>query len=139
MLDPKFITENWEEVYYKTAAKNVNPEYVDKFVILDVQKQNYRRLVQNLQTQRNKFAKEKNVVCGKCIKERLQKTKPELADIERKWKEVLFTIPNLPVSDTLISKRAIEKWFPGLYDIYQGMTVGDFWNEIKGRRMVENG
>src|SRR3990167_9993438 len=115
MLDIQFIRENSEKVKKGVAAKQLDPKIVDKVLGLDAK---YRKLlaeVENLRSQRNKAAQEKDIEKGKKIKIELQKKEPEFKKVEEEYKDAINQIPNLPADDVPEGKderenKVTRKW-----------------------------
>src|SRR3990167_2715969 len=103
MLDIKFIREN---------SKVVEKASKDKWITVDIKSvleldEKYKKLltnVQELQSKKNRTAKEKNVEEGKKIKEELRKKEIELRNLESKLNEVLYQIPNIGAKDVKVGK-----------------------------------
>lgn len=96
MLDIKYIRENTDKVKKGIAAKNYKPELIDELVKADDSRLESLRIVQDLRTKRNQFAKEKNIEEGKKLKGELTKVEESLKAAEEKFNTVLGQIPNLP-------------------------------------------
>src|SRR3989338_776780 len=117
MLDIQFIRENSEKVKKGVAAKHLDPKIVDKVLGLDAK---YRKLlaeVENLRSQRNKAAQEKDIEKGKKVKSELQKKEPEFKKVEEEYKDAVNQIPNLPADDVPEGKderenKVTRKWSP---------------------------
>jgi len=98
MLDIKFIRENPKKVAEAMRAKNFE-SVVEQ--LLDVDEQ-YRKLsveLQDLYSQRNKAAKEKDIEAGKALKGKIEdlekRAKEKKEDLDMK----LTVVPNLPSDD----------------------------------------
>jgi seryl-tRNA synthetase len=115
MLDIQLIKNNPEKVKKAVAAKNFDPSIVDRALELDRKRRGLLQEVERLRAERNKLAKEKNIEEGKRVKEKLQKIKPQLDDIEGEFINVIKKIPNLFADDVPIGKDesenvVIRKW-----------------------------
>jgi seryl-tRNA synthetase len=116
MLDIQFIRDNPEQVKKGVAAKQFDPEDVDKVLELDEKRRNLIKEIDELRVKRNKIAKEgKLSEEGRKIKEELKVKEPELNKFEGDFKEVLFRIPNLPSEKTPVGKNekeniVVRKW-----------------------------
>ena len=126
MLDIQFIRENSEKVKKGVAAKQLDPKLVDKVLELDAK---YRKLlgeVENLRSERNKAAQEKDIEKGKKVKSELQKKEPEFKKVEEEYKDAVNQIPNLPADDVPEGKderenKVTRKWSPSSEaSAYQG-------------------
>lgn len=115
MLDIQFIKDNSEKVKKGVSAKQLDPKLVDGVLSLD---KKYRKLlaeIEELRAKRNQAAKAKKVEEGKKIKLQLQKLEPELKEVESKFKEALYQVPNLPADDVPAGKdesenKVLRKW-----------------------------
>lgn len=108
MLDIKYIRENVEKVKKVLEKKNVEVLLVDRVLELDLKRRALQKEIDEIRTERNSAAKEKNIEKGKEIKERLQKLEPELVTIEEEYTSVLWKIPNLISEDTPEGKDETE-------------------------------
>src|SRR3989344_4123480 len=107
MLDIKFIRENSKVVEKASKDKGIT---VDIKSVLELDEK-YKKLltnVQELQSKKNRTAKEKNVEEGKKIKEELRKKEIELRNLESKLNEVLYQIPNIGAKDVKVGKSEQE-------------------------------
>jgi seryl-tRNA synthetase len=115
MLDINYIRENTEEVKKKVANKNFDASAVDEVLKLDEKRRKLLTEIENLRGMRNKAADAKDIEKGKEIKEKLQKLEPEQQEIDSKYKELLWSIPNIASDDTPIGKdesgnKVIRTW-----------------------------
>ncbi len=115
MLDIQFIRDNSEKVKEGAAAKQLDPELVDKVLELDKKRRELLTEIEKLRTERNKSAKAKDVEAGKKIKKELQEKEPELKETEKKYKEAMLQIPNPPADDVKTGKderenEVVRKW-----------------------------
>ena len=95
MVDITDLRENPDKYGKATSAKQRDPKVVDEFLSLDGDRRKILGEVEALRAERNKAAKEKNIEVGKKIKGKLQELEPKLKDIEGKYVEALYKIPNL--------------------------------------------
>lgn len=103
MLDIKFIRENPSLVQKKARDKNIVIN-VDHLLHLDNE---YRKLateVQQLQQQRNQYAKEQNREKGKEIKTILEKKEHDLSDLKEEVEQEFLKVPNPAKDDVKIGK-----------------------------------
>jgi len=115
MLDINFIRENKEKVKKGVKNKKFDPKLVDEVLALDEKRRKLIIEIEDLRAKRNIVAKEKDIKKGKKIKLELQEKDPQLEEIEKEYKKVLFQIPNLPADDVPIGKDdkdniEIKKW-----------------------------
>jgi seryl-tRNA synthetase len=104
MLDINLVRNNPDLVKKGIAAKNANPKLVDDFLALD---EKWRALTKNfddLRAEQKKLGEAKKIKEAKTIKEEIQKIETELKQIEIERQEILWKLPNLPLSDVLIGK-----------------------------------
>lgn len=112
MLDPKIIRGNPDQIRKAIRVKNVKPTMVDKWLALDKRRAEIFVESETLRGERNKLAekfKKKRPTEGEKVKARevrrqIQNSEKELVKIEKKWKQVLEAIPNLPAKDVPIGK-----------------------------------
>jgi len=98
--DPKAIKQASED-----KGSNVN---IDEILKIDEEKRKLGTIVQKLQEERNKFAKEKNIEKGKEIKKDLEGKEKELTNLSEKLKELLLKIPNPAKEDVKVGKNETE-------------------------------
>lgn len=115
MLDIKLIRENPVKVKEVVAARQLDPKLVDLLLEQDEKRRKLLGEIEDLRAERNKAAKEKNVEKGRKIKKKLQEKEPELVKIEKKYRKLLYQIPNLVAEDVPIGKdesdnKVIRKW-----------------------------
>lgn len=116
MLDINFVRENKEKVKKGVAAKNIDSKLVDEVLVLDEKRRKLIVEIETLRAKRNQIAKEgKASEEGKKVKEELKEKEPELAEIEAKYKDTLWKIPNVFSDDTPIGKdesenKVIREW-----------------------------
>ena len=103
MLDIKFIRENPDKV--RTGAKSKNIEInIDEILKLDEEVRTISLTLQELYTQRNRAAKERDVEGGREIKTEVDSSEDKLRKIKEKLDALLYAIPNLPAPDVKIGK-----------------------------------
>ena len=115
MLDIQFIRDNQEKVKKGVKAKQLDPKLVDDVLTIDEKRRKLLQEIEKLRANRNRFAKEKNVEKGKKIKKELQEKEPELKEVEQKYQEALWRVPNLPADDVPVGKnesenKVLRKW-----------------------------
>jgi seryl-tRNA synthetase len=100
MLEIQYIRENTEKIK-KGLGKRLFGDIglVDKALQLDDERRKLLVEVENLRSQRNIAAKEKNIEEGKKIKERLSEKEPKLDKLEKELEEILMNVPNIPEED----------------------------------------
>ncbi len=115
MIDINYIRENPEKIKKGIKAKQFDPKLVDVVLKLDKERRKLLGEIEELRAKRNKFAKEQDKEKGAEIKTKLQKLEPELAKIEKEYKEKLYQIPNPPADDVKTGRgvgenEVIGKW-----------------------------
>lgn len=107
MLDLKFIRENPEKVREGAKNKNINVP-IDEILRLDEEYRELSRALQELYTQRNRAAKERDIEGGREIKAEVGSQESKLAEIEERLNKLLWSIPNLPADDVPVGKTESE-------------------------------
>ncbi len=115
MLDINFIRENPEKVKKATSAKQLDSSLVDELLKLDLKRRALLKEIEELRAEKNIVSKNKDIEKGKEIKEKLQKLEPEFAELDKKYKDILWQIPNVVSDDTLEGKdetenKVVRKW-----------------------------
>ncbi|MBI2355688.1 MAG: serine--tRNA ligase [Candidatus Doudnabacteria bacterium] len=115
MLDIKFIRENQDVVAKAIKDKGTNPEALAEVLSLDDTR---RRLIietEALRSRRNeiadKFKKGKDdalVAESKQLKDKLSKLELELKEVEDRWLEAMYEIPNIPWEDVPVGAGETE-------------------------------
>ncbi len=107
MLDIKLIREHSSDLTKAVKNKGVaiNIEKVKK---LDEELRSLQTQVQELQSQKNKIAKEKDVEKGKKVKEELKTKEDKFRELNTELQELLLQIPNPAASDVKIGKNESE-------------------------------
>ncbi len=109
MLDINYIRENKEEVKKGVAAKQIDAKIVDEVLALDEKRRKLILEIEEIRAKRNKIAKEgKTSDEGRKIKEELKDLEPKLSEVEKKYQETLFQIPNPPANDVKVGKNDTE-------------------------------
>ena len=103
MLDIKFIRENPDKVRAGAKSKNIEIN-IDEILKLDEEVRIISRTLQELYTQKNRAAKERDVEGGREIKTEVDSSEDKLRKIKEKLGELLYAIPNLPAPDVKIGK-----------------------------------
>ncbi|HSW70055.1 MAG TPA: serine--tRNA ligase [Gammaproteobacteria bacterium] len=111
MLDIKLIRENPELIKKSTADKQMDPALVDKVLELDEERRSLIQKTDAIRKKANAFQSEikgkptpDQIMQGKKFKEELSKLDPELAEIEKKYQDIMLQIPNPAASDVPIGK-----------------------------------
>lgn len=107
MLDLKFIRENPEKVAEAAASKNINVD-IEEVLRLDEEVKELARQLQELYTQRNRAAKERDIEGGREIKAEVGGLEAQLKAAEEKLSNLLGNIPNLPAGDVESGKDESE-------------------------------
>ena len=115
MLDIKFIRENKDAVKINCELRNIKCD-VDRLLELDENRIYLIGKVGNLKENKNAINdkmksgedRENLIVEGKKIKEDLEKTEPEFEEVEKEWKKLIITVPNMTHPDSPIGKDDSE-------------------------------
>jgi seryl-tRNA synthetase len=124
MLDIKFIRENKEAVKTNCKERGVECD-IDRLLELSEMRKKLLQYVEELNSEKNslselmKKADEKEraeiIGLGKKLKEKLEKTGPELKGVEGEYRQILEKIPNVHSEDTPVGpdesgNKVIKKW-----------------------------
>lgn len=114
MLDIKKIRENPDYFKKATADKNMDPKLVDEALKIDDERREVLQRVEILRAERNKLGKE-DIERGKAIKVELGQLEAQLKEIEKKFTEKLWQLPNpahpdVPVSKDASGNKVLRKW-----------------------------
>lgn len=107
MIDIKLIRSNPDLIKNKIVLKGYDPEIVDKFIESDKEYKKLLSEVEELRSKRNKFPKNNantNIRDAKELKLTLQKLVIELNAQEEKTRQIINSIPNLPLDDVPVGK-----------------------------------
>jgi seryl-tRNA synthetase len=107
MLDIKFIRENADTV--KSAVINKKAKVnIDELLELDGRRRKFIADIESLNQERGEAAKNKDIERGKLIKENLAALETEFKEVDVKYMELMYKVPNIPSSDTPIGKDEDE-------------------------------
>jgi len=124
MLDIKFIRENAEKIKEAARNKKINID-IDALLEIDKKKRDIIKSIEDLNSNRNKLAKQKDATMGipseeqieegRRIKERLSKAEREYKEIEKEYLNLMVKVPTIPSLDTPIGKddkdnAEVYKW-----------------------------
>lgn len=122
MLDIKFIRENAKQVKKAAKDKQVDVD-IDELLKLDKQRREVQTKVDNLRKKRNQLAKAgksgkpsaKQKAEGKKIKGEITKLEKESREVEEKYNELMYLVPNIPSADTPVGEgdddnKELKKW-----------------------------
>lgn len=102
MLDIKFIRENQKKV--EEAAKNKGYKVdISKLLKIDDRRKELIQKIDNFRAEQKKLDKSQKDK-GKELKEEIKKLEPELNKIEEEYRDLMFTVPNIPSSDVKVGK-----------------------------------
>lgn len=115
MLDIKFIRENAELVQEKSEQKGYKVD-VKKLLELDDTHRDLVQKVEVLRARRNEISSSakgqkpvaQQIEQGKQLKEQLAKLESELEPVEKEYKSLLKTVPNMPSDDVPIGTSEAE-------------------------------
>src|SRR3990167_9973040 len=103
MLDLKFIRENPEKVAAGALAKNIEVP-VGEILRLDEEVRELNRVLQELYTERNRAAKERDIEGGREVKAEVGSQEAKLAEAAESLNSLLLAIPNMPAEDVTVGK-----------------------------------
>lgn len=114
MLDIKYIRENKKIV--EDAAKNKGYKVdIDKLLKLDDERRELLLRVEGLRNKQNQLSDTKGkkpsadeIAKSKALKADIEKIAPKLAEIEKKFTELMLLVPNVPSADSPIGKDESE-------------------------------
>lgn len=108
MIDLELLRNEWEKVKKGVSDKGFDVSLVEKALELDKKRRKLMQDVERLRSERNKFAKEKNIENGKRVKQELRRFKPELEKVEKEFFQVFGRIPNLPLPQVPVGRDEKE-------------------------------
>ena len=114
MLDIKFIRENKDIV--ATAIKNKNREVdLDELLALADTRKSLKQEIDGLNQQRNEAAKNRDIEKGSQLKKEMEGMEGEYAELDKKFLNLMFKVPNIPSLDTPIApdetgNKVIRSW-----------------------------
>ncbi len=113
MLNIKFIRENKKAVEKNCKDRNVKCD-IDRLLLLDEKRKNALQYIEELNAEKNKLndlmksakgeEKKELIKAGKGVKEKLEKSEPELEQISGEYTKILLQIPNMTHPDAPIGK-----------------------------------
>lgn len=106
MLDINFIRQNLEKVKEGTANKGYKVDF-DRLLGLDEKRRELIVKIDQLRAERKKLSKEDRVR-GQSVKKELQKLEPKLKELEVDFKELMYSVPNLPAANIKVGKDESE-------------------------------
>lgn len=120
MLDPNLIREQPDLVKEGIKNKGSDPALVDKFLELDKERRGLIKEIDNLRHLRKEYSESigKKIAQGEDVSEIKEKVKAIgqsidekeklLEEVERKYKEILLSIPNIPHKSVPVGKDETE-------------------------------
>lgn len=112
MLDIALIRQNPQLIKQAASDKQLDPSIVDQLLEVDEKRRILIQEVEQLRAKSNSNAQtikeqihqggkpsSELIEAGKQIKQALKELEPNLADLEAKFKELLYHIPNIPAED----------------------------------------
>ncbi len=107
MLDLKFIRENPEKVAEGAKSKNIDIP-VEEIIRLDEERRELSQALQELYTQRNRAAKERDIEGGREVKAEVGSQEAKLKEIEERLNNLLWSVPNMPAEDVKVGRDENE-------------------------------
>lgn len=106
MLSIDFIRDNKEKVIKGTRDKGIFKfnnktieEVVDELLSIDEKRKSILTQIQTINRKKHELTKEEGLRVGKQLNEKTVSLKKESVNIEKKYQELCYFIPNLPASD----------------------------------------
>ncbi|MFA6096680.1 MAG: serine--tRNA ligase [Candidatus Paceibacterota bacterium] len=122
MLDIKFIRENKDKIEKAATSKHIKID-IDALLAVDDEKRKLQKNIDDLNTQRNKLAKDaktgkpsqEQIEKGRKLKEEAFKNETELKEVDKKFLELMVKVPTIPSEDTPTGKDdsenvVVHKW-----------------------------
>ena len=114
MLDIQFIREHAKEVKKAAQDKQLDANLIDKVLKVDEDRRELINKVDKLRAEKNKLTKEDRER-GRAIKAELKEIEPQLRDIEEKFTDLMYQVPNLPAKDVPIGEdetgnKVVKTW-----------------------------
>ncbi len=111
MLDINYIRQNAEKVKLSAQNKQFNSKIIDDVLELDNKRRSLLQQVENLRHQSNANVAgtkgkptNEQIAKGKEIKQKLQELVPHLAEVEKKFLELMYEVPNPAADDIPVGK-----------------------------------
>lgn len=115
MLSIDFIRDNKEKVIKGSCDKGILEldnkkieEIIDELLSIDEKRRIILTHIQEINRKRNKLTKEEGSQIGRQLKKQVVSLKKESESIEKKYKKLLYLIPNLPAIDVKKGKNETE-------------------------------
>jgi seryl-tRNA synthetase len=124
MLSIKFISKNPELVKKGIKAKGVDESLVQSLLQADNKRVELIKKIEDIRAKRNYLADkikqtkkptQKNIRKGKQLKQQLKKLEPDLKEVQKNYRRLLYLIPNLPADDVPLGSNEtdnvkVKKW-----------------------------
>jgi seryl-tRNA synthetase len=116
MIDINLIRENPEKVKDATSKKCLDPSLVDRVLVLDEKRRDLIKRIEELRQKRNEISTSADAAEeGKKLKDQLKEIEPELNQVEKDYKDVLWQIPNIiheevPVGPDESGNQVLRSW-----------------------------
>jgi seryl-tRNA synthetase len=104
MLDIEFIRKNPNLVAEGAKKKGIDID-IEGFLKIDAEYRDLLTSVQRLQEKRNILSRERKIEEGRKIKQDLEEKETALREVEKKRKDWLLKIPNLPLPDVPVGEE----------------------------------
>lgn len=115
MLSIDFIRDNKEKVIKGTRDKGILKfnnktieDVVDELLSIDEKRKNILTQIQTINREKHELTKEEGLRVGKQLNKKKVSLKKESVNIEKKYKELRYLIPNLPASDVKKGQNEAE-------------------------------
>jgi len=101
MLDIKFIRENVDVVKKAAIDKRVKID-IDELLSVDGTRRKLIADIEALNQEKNEAAKNRDIEKGKLIKENLVSFEVQFKEVDARYQELMYKVPNIPSEDTPI-------------------------------------
>lgn len=109
MLDIKFVEANRDIVEKAIRDKRTEAVDIDRILALAKERKELRTKIDEINTARNKAAKEQNHEEGKRLKGEAAEVEKTLPDVEKELVTLLSKLPNVPSADTPVGDEGANK------------------------------
>lgn len=104
MIDIKLIRDKKAAVKKGLKSRGVDPKIIDEFLELDDQWRKLTTKLERFRNQQKKFGQERKITKAKALKKKIKTHQAQLMKLVDLRKDLLNSIPNLPLGSTLKGK-----------------------------------
>lgn len=113
MLNPEFIRQNPEKVKQNTLERRMDPEVVDKWLAVDLDRKQITQELDEVNRQKNELANqgkqgvniEELREKGKQLKDRSADLEIKIKEIDEEWQSLINLIPNLHLPNVVVGNN----------------------------------